>query len=134
MRRYTTVVTTIYRHVIENKDGSDFNELAVQILEGHSKMALIIFNFFPNLSLHTRALFFNDFSCKRFIWTFYNLQSLFSLKKIPRSWVSDIFHKAVFCLKRWCVSIFLVLDWNRIFGSHGLLWQLLIVGPLITYL
>ena len=49
-------VATIFRHVIENKD-EDFNELAVQILEGHSKMALMVFNFFPNLSRHTRALF-----------------------------------------------------------------------------
>ena len=51
-------VATTYRHVIENKDGSDFNELAVQILEGHSEMAVMVFNFFSNLSLRTRTLFF----------------------------------------------------------------------------
>ena len=64
-------VATIYGRVIENKDGLDFNELAVQILEDHSKMALMVFDFFPNLSLHTCTLFFNDQSRKLLMYIFF---------------------------------------------------------------
>ena len=77
VRGYATVAT-IYRHVIENKDGSDFNELAVKILEGNSKMALIIFNFFPTLSLHTPTLFLM-ISHANDSYGLFNLPSLFSL-------------------------------------------------------
>ena len=71
--------------VIENKDGLDFNELAVQILEGHSKMALMVFNFFPNLALHTRALFLNDMSRKLLMCTFIKCTESVFIELFPMS-------------------------------------------------